>query len=134
MTREEFKKILDDKGYSYREEGDKIVITHIEDVWLGYANITTIPPGVKFQNGGYVSLNFVEILPSNTLFDNYGYVALDSLKNILPGVEFENRGHIWIESIIKDPWASWKGNIKGIDYKKLLNKMISLGLFDKEKK
>jgi hypothetical protein len=112
MTREEFKKRLDSLGYSYKEEGDKIVVDDYNDfVFLG--NLKSLPPMVIFENGGGIFLN--------------------SLTTISPGVEFKNPGTIWLESLIgRISWSVWKGNIKGIDPNRLLNKMISLGLFDRK--
>jgi len=34
-----------------------------------------------------------------------------------------------LESLIGGPFNEWEGNIEGINKKRLLNKMISLGLF-----
>ena len=88
MTQEAFIKVLDEKDYSYEMEGDKIVVTHGgDDVWLN--SLETLPPGVKFKNGGYVYLG----------------------------------------SLIGGCFEDWKGNIEGIDSKRLLNFMISKGVF-----
>jgi hypothetical protein len=89
MTREEFIEVLDDKGYSYEIEGNKIVVTGKGDVWLG--SLTSLPSGV----------------------------------------EFGNRGDVWLKSLIGDWFYLWNGNIKGIDKKRLLNKMIKDGVFER---
>ena len=114
MTREEFIEILDKKGYFYREEGDKIVVTR------------TKPTGF-----GNIHLESLETLPSGVVFDNWGYVYLDSLKTIPQGVEFKNGGYVSLASLIGGRFGEWYGNIKGIDGNRLLNKMIELGLFDR---
>ena len=67
-------------------------------------------------------------------FNNKGHVNLDSLTNIPPSVEFDNESNVYLESLTGDWFSDWKGNIEGINYKRLINKMISLGLFDKEKR
>jgi len=109
MTQKEFIKVLDKKGYSYKIEGDRVVVTHKGDVFLD--SLTSLPPGVEFRNGGYVSLHSLTSLP--------------------PGVEFRNRGVVGLNSIIGGEFDDWKGNIEGIDSKRLLNLMISKGIFER---
>jgi hypothetical protein len=46
-------------------------------------------------------------------------------------VEFENRETVYLTSLTGGRFYNWKGNIEGIDSKRLLNKMISLGLFER---
>jgi hypothetical protein len=112
MTREEFIKELDEKGYSYKIEGDKIIVTGKGDIWL--ESLTSLPPGVEFRNGGHVNLR--------------------SLTSISVGVEFNNGGSVFFESLINVGFISeWPGNITGnikyIDSKRLLNVMIKQGMF-----
>ena len=109
MTQEEFIKQLDEKGYSYEIEGDKVVVTHKGDVDLG--SLTSLPRGVVFRNEGYVYLEYITSLS--------------------PDVEFNNGGDVWVRDIIGGFFNKWKGNIEGVDEKRLLNKMISLGLFER---
>jgi len=40
--------LLDEEGYSFREEGNKIVIDHDSDIYL--SDINKIPPNILFQN------------------------------------------------------------------------------------
>ena len=89
MTREEFIEILDKKGYSYKIEGDKIIVTHESDV--SFDDLTSLPPDIEFKNVGDV------------------YVGL-RIRRLL---------------------NEWKFNIKGIDNKRLLNFMISKGVFER---
>ena len=107
MTREEFIQILDEKGYSYEIVGDKIVVTYDKSVYLD--SLKTLPPDVEFKNGGGVYLN--------------------SLKTIHPGVEFNNKGIVNLNSLIGCLLNEWKGLIKGISSKRLLNGMIKRGVF-----
>ena len=111
MTQEAFIEKLDDKGYSYEIVGDKIVVTHKGHVHL--SSLTSLPPDVEFKNGGYVFLN--------------------SLTSISPGVEFRNGKDVSFESLIDlySGFKEWKGNIDGVEPKRLLNKMISIGLFNR---
>ena len=109
MTREEFIKELEGEGYSYEIEGNKIVVTHDASVWL----------------------NPLETLPSDVVFDNEADVYLRSLTSISSGVEFKNRGTVNLESLIGGWFIFWEGNIEEIGSKRLLNKMISIGLFDR---
>ena len=113
MTQEEFIQILDEKGYSYEIEGDNIVVTNGDSFF------------------GNVDLHTVRTLPQNLEFKNRGSVDLIILKSIPPGVEFNNGGAIIIRSIIQGWLSNWKGNIKGIDSKRLLNLMISKGVFER---
>jgi hypothetical protein len=150
MTREEFIKVLDDKGYSYEIEGNKIVVIggyvglesltslppgvvfrNRGDVYLD--SLTSLPPGVVFENRGNVYLRSLTSLPRGVVFRNGGYVYLESLTSLPPGVEFNNGGGVYLESLIGGYFNDWKGNIDGIDEKILLNKMISLGLFENKR-
>jgi hypothetical protein len=108
MTREEFIEVLDQKPYSYKIEGDKIVVT-----------------------GGYVNLKSLVTLPHGVVFNNKGDVDLDSLETLHPGVEFNNIGWVWLESLVGGWFSDWEGNIEGVASKRLLNLMISKGLFEK---
>ena len=109
MTQEAFIEKLDDKGYSYEIEGGKIIVTHKGHVHL--SSLTSLPPDVEFKNGDYVFLN--------------------SLTSISPGVEFRNGKDVSFKSLIGGYFEEWKGNIDGVEPKRLLNKMISIGLFDR---
>ncbi len=108
MTQKEFIEILKENDYSYEIEGDKIIVTHKGSVWLDA--LTSIPPGVVFNNGWAVNLTSLTSLP--------------------PGVEFRNGGYVYLDALMG--WFSnWEGNIKGIDPKRLLNFMISKGVFER---
>ena len=50
MTREAFIKVLDDKGYSYEIEGNKVIVTHKGNVDL--RDLASLSPGVEFRNRG----------------------------------------------------------------------------------
>ena len=127
MTQKTFIKILDKNGYSYEIEGNKIVVT---EVYADLGSLTSIPPGVVFKNGRDVNLESLKTLPSGVKFRNRGYVYLDSLETISTGVGFENGGSVNL-GILGDYFYLWKGNIEGVDPNMLLNKMISIGLFDR---
>ena len=110
MTREEFIGILDKKRYSYEIQGDKIVILSKGDIKLSF--VTSLPPGVEFRNGGEVWLDSLEIIP--------------------PRVEFNNRGYsVYLNSLIGGWACDWSGSIYRIHNKKLLNKMIKDGVFER---
>ena len=153
MTQEEFIQVLDKKGYSYKTKGDKIVVTSKDDVDLRYLtsispgvefrnvggvdlrSLTSLPPGVEFRNvgdvvnGGNVWLNSLASLPPDVEFNNGGGVYLESLTSLPPGVEFNNGGDVGFISLISVYFNDWKGNLKGIDSKRLLNLMIKRGMF-----
>ena len=154
MTREEFIKRLDKEGFEYMIEGDKIVITHSyggigqgrDDAHLvslvglvefrnkGIVDLyylTSLPPDTEFNNGGRVNLNSLTSLPPSTKFNNGGDINLDSLTSLPPGVKFNNRGDVYLGYLIGTWLDDWKGNIDGIDSKRLLNLMISKGVFER---
>ena len=147
MTREEFIQILNDKGYSYEIEGDKIVVTHEGSVDL--ESLKTLPPGVEFNNEGHVYLDSLKTLPPGVEFNNGRDVYLQSLETLPPGVEFKNKGdvdlrslktlppgvvfkkgeNVYLDSLTGYWFYNWKGNIEGIDSNTLLNGMIKRGIF-----
>ena len=129
MTREEFIKVLDNKKYSYKMKGDNIVVTRSGHV--GLESLTSLPPGVEFNNKGIVGLESLTSLPPGVEFNNEGFVDLDSLKSLPPGVVFNNEGGVYLESLVGGGFDDWKGNIEGVDSKKLLNLMISKGIFER---
>ena len=109
MTQEEFIKVLDEEGYSYEIEGDRIVVTYGYGVDL--SALTSIPPGVEFKNGGYVDL--------------------ESLTSLPPGVEFKNGEDVYLVYLVGGWFGEWQGNIEGIAPERLLNLMISKGVFER---
>ena len=131
MTREEFVKELDSiDHYSYKIEGNKIAVTDSDsegDLVLG-----SIPSDVIFRNSGYVDLLYIDNIPSGVEFRNGGDVRFSSVTSIKKGVHFNNDGEVYLKSIFGS-WAHhWKGNIEGIGSKRLLNKMVEDGLFDRD--
>ena len=147
MTREEFIKILNKKKYSYEMEGNEILVTHQENLYL--SSLESLPPGVRFQNQGDVRLDSLKSLPPGVQFQNQGYVNLPSLKSLPPGVRFENKGDVYLNSLESLPpgvrsenrgevylnslvggwFEDWKGNIEGVNPKRLLNLMTDKSLF-----
>lgn len=127
MTREEFIQILEEKGYSYEMEGDKLVVTNEDDVDLG--SLETFSPGVVFKNDGHVDLYSLKRITPDVEFDNSGNVFLNSLVTLPPGVEFKNGAYVELKSLIGGWLDDWGNNIEGIDIKRLLNLMIKRGLF-----
>ena len=140
MTREAFIEVLKREDYSYKIEGDKIVVTDEEGVWL--QSLTSIPSGVVFKNEGDVYLRALTSLPPGVVFENGGYVDLRALTSLPPSVEFKNGGNVFLKSFTSlPPGVEFKNggsvhpypkfNIKGIDPKRLLSFMISKGLFER---
>ena len=151
MTREKFIQVLGKKGYSYEIEGEKIIITdknggsvdlsalttlpagvefkNGENVDL--SALTTLPAGVEFKNGGGVYLYYLTTLPAGVEFKNGGGVWLESLKTLPSGVEFKNGGYVRLNSLVGGKFSDWIGNIEGINSKRLLNVMISKGVFER---
>jgi hypothetical protein len=132
MTRKEFIDILNKKYYKWSYEGNNIVITDRGEVEL---EIKSIPPNVEFRNGTYVYLDSLKNLPPGIKFKNGGSVSLSSLNSIPPGITFENERGVWLDSlgiaITFDEDKNNVLNIEGINPKRILNQMISIGLLDK---
>ena len=139
MTREGFIEELEGEEYSYeieKIEGDKIIVIYGGDAdfpdnagYVDLGSIKSLPPGVHFNNGGFVNLQSLTSLSPGVQFNNKGAVGLNSLTSLPPGVEFNNEGAVWLYSIVGGGFEDWKGNIEGIDSKRLLNFMISKGMF-----
>ena len=172
MTRKEFIEILSGRGYSYKIEGDKLVVTH--GGYIDFDELESIPPGLEFRNKGYIKLGGCHTIPPDTVFSNGGSVSLDALKILHPTVEFKNahavrldslrsipqgfvfrnggdvslwalksiptevrfnysdnyKGSVNLHSLMRDGWYfKWEGNIEGIGSNRLLNHMISKGMF-----
>jgi hypothetical protein len=128
MTREEFIKILDKKEYSYKIQGNKVIVTHKGNVDL--RDLTSLPPGVEFRNKGSLWLDSLTSLPPGVVFGNGGFIMLITVTSLPSGVVFKNKGNIWLGSLTG--WFyHWEGNIEGINKNRLLNKMISIGIFER---
>ena len=109
MTKREFIKILEEERYSYKIWENKVIVTHKGDINL--SGLTSLPPDVEFNN--------------------WEDVILKSLTSLPPEVEFNNGGSTYLKSLMGSWFYRWKGNIEGIGNKRLLNKMISIGLFER---
>jgi hypothetical protein len=152
MTQEEFIKVLDKKGYSYEMMGDSVVVNggdsegvvYLESLtslppgvvfkneWdVNLRSLTSLPRGVEFKNVGGVILSSLTSIPRGVVFKNVGNVYLGALISLPPGVEFRNEGVVYLDALIGGRFSKWSGNIKGIDSKRLLNSMISKGLFER---
>ena len=149
MTQKEFIEVLEEKGYSYEIEGDKIIVTYKDRVDL--RDLTSLPPDVEFKCGWYVNLSDLTSLSSGVKFENGGDVYLYVLTSLSPGVEFKNSQNVWLDSltslppgvVFKNGWNvnlrdligewfdDWEGNIEGVTSKRLLNLMIKRGIFER---
>ena len=123
MTREEFKQVLDLYGYSYKEEGGRLLVGggmvkgEKDHIWLN--STVEIPSGVSFVNDGNLWLASLRRIPSDVVFANRGAIQLSDL--VGPGPFRLTNGTF--------PFREWEGHIKGIKDNLLLNKMIADGLF-----
>ena len=148
MTQEAFIEQLDEKGYSYKIERGKIIVTHKGDVYL--MTLTSLPPGVVFKNTGVLHMDSLISLPLGVEFKNTNNVILNDIKTIHLGVEFMNERDVFLPPFgllrihpgvefknglgvyftSKPGWyALWESDIEGIDSKRLLNVMIKQGVF-----
>jgi len=113
MTREEFISILEEKGYRYHLDGERIIVDDYGYVW--FDSIKSIPSGIVFKNGGGVSLRSLTSLPDNIEFRNGVNVWLNGLHHLsLEDLDymFQNKGDVrfdgeWsVES--EFPESRWK--------------------------
>ena len=112
MTREEFIELLDSVRCRYILDGEKIILN--ED----NANIIRFPYGSSIPNG--------------VIFANGGYLSLSGVVSISPEVEFNNSGELIIKHLFKYSNGHLKHqqfHIDEIGKKRLFNHMISKGLF-----
>jgi hypothetical protein len=141
MTREEFIGYLESKNIDFElGPSGMIVVTHKDDVDLG-REVDEIPSGVEFRNTGQVKGYWVKVVNSNVIFNNQGQwgsearVWLPDADKIYPGVKFTNGGTCRLKVLERPPnkadilFRNWVCNIKGVDPNRLLNSMISKGLF-----
>ena len=54
---------------------------------------------------------------------------MDSLETLPSGVKFNNEGDVLLKSLVGGWFNEWKGNIEGVNSKKLLDVMIKKGIF-----
>jgi len=101
MTRDQFIKVLEKKGYSYRIEGKNLVVDYKGDVSLD--SLTSMPADVQFKNEGNVSLDRLKSLPAGVQFNNGGFVWLRSLTSMPAGVQFNNEGNVVLDSLTNLP-------------------------------
>jgi hypothetical protein len=131
MTKGDFIKILKGYKYTYEIEGDKIIV--LENGSVNFDNITAIPSGVEFRNKTHVYMSSIITLPPDVIFSNEGSVWLSSVKSISRGVEFRNKQTVGLASLFHGWFHLWEDMyyIKGINHRRLLNLMISKGIFER---
>jgi hypothetical protein len=124
MTREEFKIILDNKKYSHRNEGEKIMVGNTNS-FMDLESLETLPLNVVFCNSGYVQLSSLIELPQGTIFENGGDIQLCRTPKFNKGVRFKMRGNrkIYAGYLEKDSLDNILG-IKGINIQRVLNCLI----------
>jgi hypothetical protein len=101
---------------------------------LSLDSLTEIPIGFEFNNGTYLVLTRLKRLSPGITFNNTGAIQFESLESISPDFVFGGPEYFYLGPFIEEFLHYWDGNIEGVHPKRLLNKMISLGLFDKDKK
>ena len=112
MEREEFKRMLKEKGYPCEESEGRLIV------------------GRTWNN---IDLSWVKSIPSGVEFKNALGVYLASLRRIDPSVRFFNLSSV-ISPILGGSiegsiiW-SFSFSVPGIENYRVLNNMISMGLF-----
>ena len=132
MKTNDFTRILDERGYAYRLEKRRVVVTFGGYVDLDslttlpkgvtfenggsvdLSSLTTLPEGVTFKNGCNVYLRSLTTLPKGVTFENGGYVDLDSLTTLPKGVTFENGGGVYLDSLTTLPEGVTFENGRGV--------------------
>jgi len=66
MNQSKFKKLLDQKGYSYTVDKSQIIVTH--DGYVNLESVTSLPDNVTFKNHGHIDLRSVTSLPEGVTF------------------------------------------------------------------
>jgi hypothetical protein len=107
MTRDQFIQVLEEKRYSYQEEGERIIVDH--KGYVSFRSLKSLPAGIEFNNEGYVWLNNLTSLPAGVEFKNGGSVWLRSLTSLPSGVQFKNEEYVSLPSLTSLP-------IKDLDY------------------
>lgn len=136
MEREVFKRILKEKNYPYSVEGGVLVVGRGKSGLC--LDVRSIPPDVKFVNDGGTELNFIEKVPPGVEFRGSS-IYLRNVRSISPSVRFTNRystvlcpllGSRFHENggILSPPFPF---AVDGIWNWRILNRMISLGIFDR---
>ena len=93
-------------------------------------SLEEIQPRVKFINKGSIDFGKLESLSAGTVLQNKGMIFLSKINIIDRGVVFQNEKGVMIGRTDFSEF-SWSGNIEGINSKRLLNFMISKGLFER---
>jgi hypothetical protein len=121
MNLEEFKVILEDIGVLYTENknGNSIVVTDY-----------------KKSPAGALLLNSIEEIPAGVEFAYRGTIYMWGLKRISPSVKFSDLSVIH-SPLFPSVWETGIGmkfvfSVPGISDNRVLNRMISLGLFDRK--
>jgi hypothetical protein len=148
MTREELIEQLDKDKITYNLAGNGVEITGSNGLaykWnVTIHHIKTLPSGVIFNNKGNVHMADLHEISEGVQFNNGGNIVLGVAPQgikIHPSTVFNNgkgkimigynRGGRYMFNTSGDWGESWNGSIDDIDSKRLLNHMISKGLFEK---
>lgn len=94
---------------------------------VNLSSVKELSSSTQFNNKGDIFLGNVETLPSDIQFNNDGTIYLNFLETIHPNIQLNNKGSVFIENLDTN---HWKGNIKGINGKRLFNIMIKQGVFN----
>jgi hypothetical protein len=118
MNKEEFMYLLDDLGYPFKVQGERVIvgggIIRIDSEviydqvsfenwgWVRLNFLKGLPEGVRFNNKGNVWINGIEKLNGDYQFDCRGNVIISGLLEISGSLRFNNTGgHVWIENLYK---------------------------------
>jgi len=101
-TRNNFIEILKLEKIDYILDGDKNIITDVNDD-VNLDGLTSLPSNVIFNNQGYVYLDSSTSLSSDNVFNNQGSIYLNSLTSLPIDIIFNNQGFIYLPRVTSIP-------------------------------
>ena len=130
MQREAFIRTLEEKRIPYRLEEGRIMVGRWRSDDIDLSGVKEIPSGVVFNTIGNIILPHVEEIPSGVEF-RASFIHLDWLRRICPSVRLLENGFVFSPLFgtgVYD-FDEIKFKVPGMSDYRVLNRMISLGLF-----
>jgi len=124
MDQEDFKRVLTRRRIPYRVEGKRLIVGRWRSD-MDLSGVKTIPSETVFNNMGSINLPDIEEIPSGVELRT-SFVHLNALKRIHPSARFTDSTSV-ISPLLGT--GDFPFRTPGISDFRVLNKMISLGLF-----
>lgn len=100
VTGDEFTHMLDECGYAWFRDDNRIVVTSYE---VKLSGLNSLPNGICFRDAHSVSLNNLALLPEAVRFENCNSIYMNSLASVPEGFCFENQGHLSLDGMTSLP-------------------------------